>query len=144
MTFKRILIAVDDSQFAAEAAKVGVELAGSLGAAVGFINVFDPSVGPGATWGVSAERIAEMSEQAAKQLVASFCHRIAEGSEIREWVESGTPALKIIEVAKSWPADLIVAGSHGRGQVGGLILGSVSQAILRHAPCPVLVVRSHA
>jgi len=143
MSFKRILIAVDDSQFATEAANVGVELAGSLGAAVGFINVFDPSVGPGATWGFSAERIAEMSEQAARQLVASFRHLAANLPEVREWIEHGSPASKIVEVAKAWPADLLVIGSHGRGQVGGLILGSVSQAILHHAPCPVLVVRSH-
>ena len=45
MSFQKILIAVDDSQFAAEAATVGIELAESLDAAVGFVNVFDPSVG---------------------------------------------------------------------------------------------------
>jgi nucleotide-binding universal stress UspA family protein len=40
-------------------------------------------------------------------------------------------------------ADLLVVGSHGRGRLSGLILGSVSRICLAHAPCPVVVVRSH-
>jgi nucleotide-binding universal stress UspA family protein len=143
MTFKRILIAVDDSQLAAQAVNVGVELAQSLGAAVGFVNVFDPAVGPEGVWGVSADRISEMSEKASKDLVESFRRRTTNIREVREWAEAGAPASKIIEVAKTWPADLLVVGSHGRGKLGGLLLGSVSQAILHHASCPVLVVRPH-
>jgi universal stress protein A len=142
MSFRKILIAVDDSPRAAEAVNVGVQLAESLGAAIGFINVFDPSVGPGAIWGLSADRIAEMSEEAGKQLVATFRHRTAALSGVREWIEPGMPASKIIDVAKEWPADLVVIGSHARSKVAGLLLGSVTQAVLHHAPCPVLVVRS--
>jgi nucleotide-binding universal stress UspA family protein len=144
MSFRNILIAVDDSPLAAEAAKVGVQLAESLGAAVGFINVFDPSVGPGAIWGLPADRTAQMSEQAGKDLIATFRNRTAVPSGVREWIEPGMPASKIVEVAKKWPADLVVVGSHGRGNVGGFLLGSVSQAVLHHAPCAVLVVRSEA
>jgi nucleotide-binding universal stress UspA family protein len=144
MSFKRILIAVDDSEFAARAADLGIELAKSLHAKLGFITVFDPSVGPGATWGVTAERLAEMSEQAAKRLLATFRERKASRSDVREFVEPGKPASKIIEVANTWPADLVVMGSHGRGKIKGLLLGSVSQEVLHHAPCPVLVVRAQA
>ncbi|HEY6905013.1 MAG TPA: universal stress protein [Candidatus Acidoferrales bacterium] len=142
MSFKTILIAVDDSEFAARAADVGVELAKSLKAKVGFIHVFDPSVGPGATWGVPADRLTEMSEQAARHLVATFRERTTIRSGVREFVESGNPASKIIEVANTWHADLIVMGSHGRGKMGGLLMGSVSQEVLHHAPCPVLVVQA--
>jgi nucleotide-binding universal stress UspA family protein len=46
----------------------------------------------------------------------------------------------IIEQARDWKADLIVVGSHGRGFLGRLALGSVSDAIVHHAPCPVMVV----
>ncbi len=141
MSFQRILIAVDDSQFAAEAATVGIELAKSLGAAVGFVNVIDLSGGNSPTWGFPEDEKAEMSEQAGRRLVTSFRNRTATRSNSREWVEAGTPASKIIEVAKEWPADLLVMGSHGRGKTAGLLLGSVSQAVLHHAPCPVLVVR---
>ncbi|CAN5323021.1 universal stress protein [soil metagenome] len=53
----------------------------------------------------------------------------------------GAPDQKIIEKAKDWNADLIVVGSHGRG-FWGRLLGSVSNGVVHHAPCSVLVVRT--
>lgn len=53
----------------------------------------------------------------------------------------GAPDQQIIEKAKEWDADLIVVGSHGRG-FWGRLLGSVSNGVVHHAPCSVLVVRS--
>ena len=47
----------------------------------------------------------------------------------------------IIETAKDWNADLIVVGSHGRGFWGRTMIGSVSDSVIHHAPCSVLVVR---
>lgn len=142
MSFKQILIAVDDSEFAVQAADIGIELAKSLKAKIGFIHVFNPAVGPGTTWSVPADTLAEMSERQAKVLLARFRERVAARSKVPEFLESGHPAAKIVDVAKNWPADLIVMGSHGRGKIGGLVLGSVSQEVLSHAPCPVLVVRA--
>lgn len=52
----------------------------------------------------------------------------------------GAPDQQIIERAKEWRADLIVVGSHGRG-FWGRLLGSVSNGVVHHAPCSVLVVR---
>jgi len=54
----------------------------------------------------------------------------------------GDPARAICDFARDVGADLIVVGSHGRGPVRRALLGSVSDAVVRHAPCPVLVVRS--
>jgi len=53
----------------------------------------------------------------------------------------GAPERSIIEEAAAWGADLIVVGSHGRGFWGRLTLGSVSDAVVHHAPCSVLIVR---
>lgn len=53
---------------------------------------------------------------------------------------NGAPDQQIIERAKEWKADLIVVGSHGRG-FWGRLLGSVSDGVVHHAPCSVLVVR---
>jgi len=87
---------------------------------------------------------AEMSEFAAKHSLATFRKPTAtRRSVVPEFVEPGEPASKIIEVANNWHADLIVMGSHGRGKIQGLLLGSVSQGVLHHSPCPVLVVRAH-
>ena len=53
----------------------------------------------------------------------------------------GSADQEIVEMAKSWGADLIVVGSHGRG-FWGRMLGSVSDGVVHHAPCSVLVVRT--
>jgi nucleotide-binding universal stress UspA family protein len=53
---------------------------------------------------------------------------------------AGAPAHQIVERATEWHADLIIVGSHGRG-FWGRLLGSVSDGVVHHAPCSVLVVR---
>jgi nucleotide-binding universal stress UspA family protein len=56
-------------------------------------------------------------------------------------VVTGEPREKILDVAAEWDADLIAVGARGLGALASALLGSVSLAIARHAPCPVLVVR---
>jgi nucleotide-binding universal stress UspA family protein len=64
----------------------------------------------------------------------------ARGLTAHSLVVQGPTVSKIHEEARRLQADLIVAGSHGHGAVYDLLLGSVSQGILKHAPCPVLIV----
>ena len=56
----------------------------------------------------------------------------------------GSPDSRIVETAEQWHADLIVIGSHGYSRWERLLLGSVSDSVLHHAPCSVLVVRTPA
>jgi len=56
---------------------------------------------------------------------------------------SSDPARAIVEHAKATHVDLIVVGTHGRGAVARLMMGSVAEKVVRTAPCPVLVVRPH-
>lgn len=135
---------MDDSPFAARAAEVGVTLAKSLKAEVAFVHVFDPAVAPGHMWGIPMEKTVAMSEHQGKDLLATFRERSAMRPKVAEFLETGKPAFRIVEVAKNWSADLIVMGSHGRGKVQGLLLGSVSEGVLHHAPCPVLIIRAQA
>jgi nucleotide-binding universal stress UspA family protein len=51
------------------------------------------------------------------------------------------PRHAIVEAARDWPADLIVMGSHGRRGLDRLLIGSVAEAVVRHAPCSVEIVR---
>lgn len=62
------------------------------------------------------------------------------GLSVSTEVLRGAPDQQIVEKAKEWNADLIVVGSHGRG-FWGRLLGSVSNGVVHHAPCSVLVVR---
>lgn len=86
----------------------------------------------------AVRQMAEKSiEEARDALRAAFPNGdVAIATEVLQ----GAPDQQIIEKAKEWNADLIVVGSHGRG-FWGRLLGSVSNGVVHHAPCSVLVVR---
>jgi nucleotide-binding universal stress UspA family protein len=62
--------------------------------------------------------------------------------EVRRAVVRDRPPHALIEEATATAAQLVVVGSHGRGSAAGLVLGSVSHAMLHHSPCPVAIVRA--
>ena len=61
--------------------------------------------------------------------------------EITTEIEMQNPRSFIPQIARSWGADLIIVGSHGRGFWGRMALGSVSDSVVHSAPCSVLIVR---
>ena len=63
-------------------------------------------------------------------------------SQARVLLLHGSPAGEITRAAAAEAVDLIIAGTHGRGAIAHLLLGSVAERIVRTAPCPVLTVRS--
>lgn len=86
-----------------------------------------------------ARNRAHNAAQSALEMILSQVHDAL--LEISITVELGWPSEIIIETAKKWNADLVILGSHGRGLWGRLALGSVSDAVVHHSPCSVLVVR---
>lgn len=62
------------------------------------------------------------------------------GLAVNTRIESGVAAQEIVKTAKDVGADLIVVGSHGAGFLATVLVGSVAARVIRHAPCPVLVV----
>jgi len=77
------------------------------------------------------------AESARTQLAPRF-------AESEAWVLEGDARAVILRAAEEWPADLIVLGARGLGAVAGLLLGSVSLGVARHARCSVLVVKPGA
>lgn len=143
MNFKKILIAIDESTFAAHAADVGADLAAQLGAEVAFVTVVDQARMPyAADSGIPADEFIAMMKRDAKALLNAFASRRAIAPPPLQFMEEGKPATKIIDAARNWPADLIVMGTHGRNALANALLGSVTQEVLRHAPCPVMVLRA--
>ena len=140
-TFKRILIAVDDSPIAARAANVGFDLTRAVQGDVALITVVDPSANSLPESGIPAADQIAFAEEDAKRLLTEIGARSDMQPRPLAFTAVGKPADKIVDAARDWPADLIVLGSHGRGGVRRLVLGSVAEAVMRHAPCPLFIVR---
>lgn len=97
--------------------------------------------------GAADTRYVEVQEErrrAAKSLVLGVGTQIAQHvphATIEDAVIDGDPKVKITELAKDYEADLIVMGSHSRGNLERLFVGSTSLTVLSHSPCSVLIVK---
>jgi len=139
--FQRILLAVDGSEHAVRAAKVAVEMAHCMKSAeLRVVVAYDPIppfLGePNLQLAIDA-RLNEAQGILKKAVGLVGNSHIDVHTELIE----GNPAEAIIEVAKTRNSDVIVMGSRGLGRLAGLLLGSTSQKVVSHAPCPVLIVR---
>jgi nucleotide-binding universal stress UspA family protein len=107
-----------------------------------------PAVQAIQSWGmVETDFSPEWMERitAAGRLAESGAARLRE--RLPEWTvrtepSAGRPADALLEKASTWPADLIVVGTHGRSAIGRALLGSVSLKLIREAPCSVRVARA--
>jgi nucleotide-binding universal stress UspA family protein len=85
------------------------------------------------------------SNQRAGQLVARIADALgAAGFRTSVSTPEADPRHAIIDAATEWPADLIVMGSHGRRGIDRVLMGSVAEAVVRHAPCSVHIARAPA
>lgn len=142
MRFRKVLIAVDDDPIAAQAAEVGMDLARTLNAEVALIHVIDPSLIFAPEAGIAADELALRAEQDGARLMADFRARLPAATHVLQFIPQGLPGSEIVKAAREWAADLIVIGSHGRHGITRALVGSVADAVMREASCPVLVVRT--
>jgi nucleotide-binding universal stress UspA family protein len=141
----RILLATDGSEEAELAALRAVDLADATDselhvAHVGVVPIFLKSY-PG-TLGYE-RRLYEEIEEMSRELLRKESWRVkaAGGTVAGTHLRMGEVALEIVALAEELQADLIVMGSRGLGGVRRALMGSVSDSVVRHAHCPVLVVR---
>jgi nucleotide-binding universal stress UspA family protein len=146
--FSKILVCSDGSDKAIAAAAVAAEIASKFGAQLILLTVYDPSVIPAATIGipggplqtaVSAGCYAETTQSGVEKDTGKVFEEAGVNYTIRR--ELGHPVDRIIRTAQDEQVDLIVMGSRGLGGFERLLLGSVSEGVLRHSHSPVLVVR---
>ena len=137
---RTLLLATDLSDASASATEEAFDLAGRLGARLLVVSVIDPGSLklPGGRYRARVDQVRERREQLAQLLVERGRE---EGLAVSFLVWTGDPGDMIVEAAEAEQADMVLVGSHGRGPVGRLLLGSVSEFVVRNAPCPVLVVR---
>jgi nucleotide-binding universal stress UspA family protein len=91
---------------------------------------------------VDVEAFAQSQSEAALGMVKAAAARLSSfGIDARGEIIEGYPRTGIIDVARQWPADLIIIGSRGRQSLVDFLLGSVAANVLRNAPCTVEIVR---
>jgi len=144
MPFQKILIAVDSDPVAMRAAEVGVELARAVNGQMALVSVIDRSTADAAAPETPRDELLAEAREHAAAVIAEWIPRLDAGPAVLTFSPEGHPAEEIVKAARTWAADVIVIGSHGRGGLGRVFLGSVAEAVMRHAPCPVLVVRAKA
>lgn len=137
----KILVPTDFSQHSANAVRYGAELAAKFGADLHLLHCVEQTpilYGEGGAW-ISPETIVELQAAADKQLQEVPVD--VDGVNVIRKCVDGHPFVEVIRYAKSEETDLIVMGTHGRGAIAHLLLGSVAEKVVRKAPCPVLTVR---
>jgi nucleotide-binding universal stress UspA family protein len=145
----KILLAIDESKSSQAAVQSVMAMACQPGIEVKVLHVVEPPsllvgremTGPDPEF----EAVWKTFREHAEALVAKATEALRKaGLNAAPAVEDGDPKSKIIDMAKEWHADLIVVGSHGRKGLNRFLLGSVSEAVARHAHCSVEIVRTSA
>ncbi len=151
--FRRILFATDFSPHAEMAKKVAADLAkGNSGKHLWVLTVLEPIEEP--LWateepaGVSEEAWEALQKKETRELEAEKRARLHQdiadlrnlGVAVTEMVREGDPAEEIVAAAQEVEADVIVMGSHSNRSIWDVVLGSVTEHVIKHAPCPVIAV----
>ncbi len=146
MDVRSILVPTDFSECARHAVPVAASLARLTGARVLCLHVVEPVVQP-VGWTPVAEpmpapELGERLEQSAGRDLPAFSKSEEfAGLEVEDVIVHGEPAAEIVRAAEERGAGLIVISSHGRTGLGRIIFGSTAESVVRHARCPVLVVK---
>jgi nucleotide-binding universal stress UspA family protein len=144
----RTLLAYDASPGAMEAASLVASLPWPRGSVIRAVAVFEPTAAlvPAAPFApaglVASPRIeTQILEYLEVELARVLALLRKSGLDADGEVLRGRPATVLVDEARRFAADLVVAGSRGHGPIASLVLGSVSAELVDHAPCPVLVAR---
>jgi universal stress protein A len=145
IALKTILVPTDFSDTSDQALRYGKALAQAFGASLHVLHVVqEPFAQP---WAVEAYGFSlatlqeEWMKEANQRLEAALTPEERTALKATLTAQLGHPFLEILRYAKAQDVDLIVMGTHGRGPLGHVVMGSVAERIVRKAPCPVLTVR---
>lgn len=145
ITLRHILVPTDFSECSTVALRYGLALAERFGAHLHLLHVVQSPFDQPWSVEVYAVSQADFETTARAQSDARLARLVAEADRPPGAVSCvttiGAPCPAIVAYAKEAPVDLIVMGTHGRGAVAHLLIGSVAENVVRRAPCPVLTVR---
>ncbi|HBW33938.1 universal stress protein [Desulfosporosinus sp. BICA1-9] len=141
MNNKKIVVPVDASTPSRRALTLAIELAQNTGAKLTVLYVKEMIVLYHGAIDHGSQYIPFNNLDAEDILKAILTDMGIQPDSICKRSATGNPARLIVTVATEERANLIVMGSRGLGQLTGLLLGSVSQSVIKHSPCPVLIVK---
>ena len=140
MNAKKIIFPTDFSHCGDAALDYATALARESGGTILIVHVEEPTVAYGGGemyYGILEpdyhELLKMLHEVKPADPTVTIEHRLLRGD--------GNPAKKIVHLAKEEKADLIVMGTHGRTGVTRALMGSIAEAVVRRAPCPVLIMK---
>jgi nucleotide-binding universal stress UspA family protein len=142
----KILLAIDGSKFSEAAIQAVIGHAHTKDTEVCVLHVVEPPsllvARETGGYDPTIEAVWQEETKQAHTLVAKTAETLrSHGMKVTTSVQQGDPKSGIIDASEEWHADLIVLGSHGRKALDRFLMGSVSEAIARHARCSVEIVR---
>jgi nucleotide-binding universal stress UspA family protein len=145
LTLKTVLVPTDFSEASESALRYGKAMAEAFGASLHVVHVMEDLLAH--AWAAevyvsSMPQLRDEIEKESRQRLGALLTD-AERNTFRAETAllAGNPFLEIIRYAKAHGVDLIVMGTHGRGPIAHMLLGSVAEKVVRKSPCPVLTVR---
>jgi nucleotide-binding universal stress UspA family protein len=145
ITLKKILLATDFSDASAAAAAYARVLADAFSGSIHVLHVLEDLAAHAWTTEVYVAALPgvheEMERQARERLEAVFSPEERARYRVTTVLRTGSPFVEIVRYAREESMDLIVLGTHGRGPIAHMLLGSVAERVVRKAHCPVLTVR---
>jgi nucleotide-binding universal stress UspA family protein len=140
---RTVLLATDLSVVSQGAKDEAIELARSLSARLLVLNVIDPraGLGRGMLPGARTTRLDQLRADRERQMVSIVDDARQDGVAATFLVWTGEPGQSIVAAAQAEGADLVVVGTRALDRAGRFLLGSVSDYVVNHSTCPVLIAR---
>jgi nucleotide-binding universal stress UspA family protein len=136
---KKIVIAIDNDPDAENVALNGLQLALQLKAEIAILSVVDTTILK-VERSISSADFVKILKSDYKKLQQKLTKTIFKNHTVSTFLQEGKPYEVILKVADEWYADIIVIGTHGRGGLSHLIMGSVAEKVIRHSKKPVLAI----
>ena len=138
----KVLLAIDDSKYSEAATRALIAQAKPKETEVRVLHVVELYTEEGEIYISDWKGVIQRRHERGEVLLAQAAQALHNaGFQVATALEEGDEKSVIIDFAAKWPADLIIMGSHGRKGFDRFLLGSVSEAVVRHAPCSVEIVR---
>lgn len=135
----RLLVALDKSEQADWALRLGTQLASTLHAQMALVHAVPPELGLTESF-LAGQTLERLHRKEGEDLLEQAAACVPESVDLQRMLRDGPANEEIVNAAREWGADFIIMGTHARGRVAHFLVGSNAEAVIRLAPCPVITV----